>query len=120
ALAAFRNGKHVVNVTVEADAFCGPLLARKAREAGVIYSLAYGDQPALICDLVDWARTAGFPMVAAGRGHKWLPEYAQSTPDTVWGPLGAHRRAGALGRTQSQDVQLLPRWLEAGDREHGS
>jgi predicted homoserine dehydrogenase-like protein len=88
ALAAFRNGKHVVMVTVEADAFCGPLLARKAAEAGVVYSLAYGDQPALICDLVDWARAAGFPVVAAGRGHKWLPHYAQSTPETVWGHYG--------------------------------
>jgi predicted homoserine dehydrogenase-like protein len=88
ALAAFRNGKHVVMVTVEADAFCGPLLARKAAEAGVVYSLAYGDQPALICDLVDWARAAGFPVVAAGRGHKWLPHYAQSTPETVWGYYG--------------------------------
>jgi predicted homoserine dehydrogenase-like protein len=88
ALAAFRNGKHVVMVTVEADAFCGPLLALKAREAGVVYSLAYGDQPALICELVDWARAAGFPVVAAGRGHKWLPHYSQSTPDTVWGYYG--------------------------------
>ena len=69
ALYAFRNKKNVVMVTVEADAFCGPLLARKAAEAGVVYSLAYGDQPALICDLVDWARTAGFQVVAAGRGH---------------------------------------------------
>jgi predicted homoserine dehydrogenase-like protein len=88
ALAAFKNKKHVVMVTVEADAFCGPLLARKAAEAGVVYSLAYGDQPALICDLVDWARAAGFPVVAAGRGHKWLPHYAQSTPETVWGYYG--------------------------------
>ena len=88
ALAAFRNGKHVVMVTVEADAFCGPLLAHKAAEAGVVYSLAYGDQPALICDLVDWARAAGFPVVAAGRGHKWQPHYAQSTPETVWGYYG--------------------------------
>ncbi len=87
-LAAFANGKHVVNVTVEADAFCGPILARKAAEAGVVYSLAFGDQPALICDLVDWARTCGFPVVAAGRGHKWLPHFAQSTPDTVWGYYG--------------------------------
>ncbi len=88
ALAAFRNRKHVVMVTVEADAFCGPLLARKAAEAGVVYSLAYGDQPAIICDLVDWARAAGFPVVAAGRGHKWLPHFAQSTPETVWGYYG--------------------------------
>ena len=65
-LAAFDAGKHVVNVTVEADAFCGPLLARRAQEAGVVYSMAFGDQPALICDLVDWARTCGFQI---GRAH---------------------------------------------------
>ena len=88
ACAAFAHGKHVVNVTVEADAFCGPLLARKAAEAGVIYSLAFGDQPALICDLVDWARTCGFPVTAAGRGHKWLPHFCESTPETVWGNYG--------------------------------
>src|ERR1022692_831893 len=87
-LEAFREGKNVVNVTVEADAFCGPLLARKAAESGVVYSLAFGDQPALICDLVDWARAAGFGVVAAGRGHKWLPHFAQSTPETVWGHYG--------------------------------
>ena len=88
ALAAFAQGKHVVMVTVEADAMCGALLARRASEAKVIYSLAYGDQPALICDLVDWARAAGFNVVAAGRGHKWLPHFAQSTPETVWGYYG--------------------------------
>jgi len=88
ALSCFKNKKHVVMVTVEADAVCGPLLARKAAEAGVVYSLAYGDQPALICDLVDWARAAGFSVVAAGRGHKWLPHFAQSTPETVWGHYG--------------------------------
>lgn len=87
-LQAFAHGKHVVNVTVEADAFCGPLLARRAQESGVIYSLAFGDQPALICDLVDWARTCGFPVVAAGRGHKWLPHFCESTPETVWGHYG--------------------------------
>jgi predicted homoserine dehydrogenase-like protein len=87
-LGAFAHGKHVVNVTVEADAFCGPLLARKAAQAGVVYSMAFGDQPALICDLVDWARTCGFPVVAAGRGHKWLPHFCESTPDTVWGHYG--------------------------------
>jgi predicted homoserine dehydrogenase-like protein len=96
-LEAFSHGKHVVNVTVEADAFCGPLLARKAEQAGVIYSLAFGDQPALICDLVDWARTCGFPVVAAGRGHKWLPHFAQSTPDTVWGYYGLTPEQAARG-----------------------
>lgn len=97
ALAAFEHGKHVVMVTVEADAFCGPLLAQRAREAGVVYSLAYGDQPALICDLVDWARAAGFNVVAAGRGHKWLPHYTQSTPETVWGYYGLTPEQAKVG-----------------------
>jgi predicted homoserine dehydrogenase-like protein len=97
ALEAFRQGKHVVMVTVEADCFCGPMLARKAAEAGVVYSLAYGDQPALICDLVDWARAAGFPVVAAGRGHKWLPHFAQSTPETVWGYYGLTPEQARIG-----------------------
>ena len=93
-LEAFKQKKHVVNVTVEADAFCGPLLASRARAAGVIYSLAYGDQPAMICDLVDWARTCGFPVVAAGRGHKWLPHFCESTPETVWALYGlTHEQA---------------------------
>ena len=96
-LEAFTHGKHVVNVTVEADAFCGPLLARKAQEAGVVYSLAFGDQPALICDLVDWARTCGFPVVAAGRGHKWLPHFCASTPETVWGYYGLTPEQAARG-----------------------
>jgi predicted homoserine dehydrogenase-like protein len=97
ALEAFRQGKHVVMVTVEADAFCGPLLARKAAAAGVVYSLAYGDQPALICDLVDWARAAGFPVVAAGRGHKWQAHFAQSTPETVWGYYGLTPEQAKVG-----------------------
>jgi predicted homoserine dehydrogenase-like protein len=96
-LEAFAQGKHVVNVTVEADAFCGPLLARKAAEAGVVYSMAFGDQPALICDLVDWARTCGFPVVAAGRGHKWLPHFCDSTPETVWGHYGLTPEQAARG-----------------------
>ncbi len=96
-LGAFRHGKHVINVTVEADAFCGPVLAQKAKQAGVLYSLAYGDQPAIICDLVDWARAAGFPVVAAGRGHKWLPHFAQSTPETVWGYYGLTPEQAKVG-----------------------
>jgi len=83
-LSCCEHGKHIVMVNVEADALVGPLLARKAREAGIIYTLAYGDQPALICEMVDWARTCGFEVVAAGKGTKYLPEYHASTPDTVW------------------------------------
>ncbi|MBO0763212.1 MAG: flagellar biosynthesis protein FlgA [Hyphomicrobiaceae bacterium] len=84
AQAAIAHGKHIVMVNVEADALAGPLLARRAREAGVIYSLAWGDQPALICEQVDWARACGFSVVAAGKGTRYHPSYHQSTPDTVW------------------------------------
>ncbi len=98
ALEAFRQGKHVINVTVEADAFCGYALSARAKEAGVIYSMAYGDQPALTCDLVDWARTCGFNVVAAGRGHKWLPQFRQSTPETVWDHWGVNAEQAKRGR----------------------
>ncbi|HEX4327778.1 MAG TPA: SAF domain-containing protein, partial [Burkholderiales bacterium] len=64
---------------------------------GVVYSLAYGDQPALICDLVDWARACGFSVVAAGRGHKWLPHFSQSTPETVWGYYGLTPETARIG-----------------------
>lgn len=97
-LKAFQHGKHVINVTVEADAFCGYALGLKAKEAGVIYSMAYGDQPALTCDLVDWARTCGFGVVAAGRGHKWLPQYRKSTPETVWDHWGVTQEVAERGR----------------------
>ena len=84
ALAAMANGKHIVMVNVEADALAGPLLARKAQSAGVVYSLAWGDQPALICEHVDWARACGFTVVAAGKGTRYEPHYHSSTPDTLW------------------------------------
>src|SRR3954451_15782317 len=85
AIAALRP---VVMVNVEADALAGPLLAEEARAKGVVYSLAYGDQPALTCELVDWARACGFDVVAAGKGTKYLPEYHLVTPADVWGHYG--------------------------------
>ena len=88
ALAAIEGGKHVVMVNVEADAMCGPLLAARAKAKGVVYSMAYGDQPAIICELVDWARSCGFELVSAGKGMNFEPRYRYSTPDTVWGFFG--------------------------------
>ncbi len=97
-MAAFKQKKHVINVTVEADAFCGPALAQAAGQAGCIYSMAYGDQPALTADLVDWARVCGFTVMAAGRGHKWLPHYRHSTPQTVWDYWGLTAEQAERGR----------------------
>ena len=88
ALLAIEHGRHVVMVNVEADALVGPLLARRAQAAGVVYTLAYGDQPALICELVEWARLSGFEVVCAGKGTKHLPAYHEVTPATVWDHYG--------------------------------
>jgi predicted homoserine dehydrogenase-like protein len=101
-LACCEHGKHVVMVNVEADALAGPLLARRAQEAGIVYSLAYGDQPALICEMVDWARAAGFEVVAAGKGTKYLPEYHASTPDTVWPHYGIEPEDARAGGMNAQ------------------
>ena len=88
ALAGIEHGRHLVMVTVEADVLAGPLLARRARQAGVVYSLAYGDQPAIICELVDWARACGFSVVCAGKGTRYHPDFHASTPETVWENFG--------------------------------
>ncbi|HWT81385.1 MAG TPA: Gfo/Idh/MocA family oxidoreductase, partial [Candidatus Methylomirabilis sp.] len=88
ALAAIAHQRHIIMVCVEADVLVGPLLARRAHEAGVVYSLAYGDQPAIICELVDWARTCGFPVVCAGKGTRYHPSFHESTPETVWQHFG--------------------------------
>jgi predicted homoserine dehydrogenase-like protein len=98
ASAAIAAGKHVVMVNVEADALAGPLLAKQARAKGVVYSLAWGDQPALICEHVDWARACGFTVVAAGKGTRYNTAYHQSTPDTVW--------------------DILDKYLKIKDRSH--
>jgi predicted homoserine dehydrogenase-like protein len=99
---AIRHGKHVVMVNVEADVLAGPLLAREAAAAGVVYSLAYGDQPALVCEMVDTLRAGGFSVVAAGKGTKYLPAYHASTPETVWGHYGLTPEQAAAGGMNPQ------------------
>jgi predicted homoserine dehydrogenase-like protein len=101
-LRAIERGKHVVNVTVEADVLAGPLLASRAKKAGVVYALAYGDQPALVCEMVDWAEASGFRVVSAGKGTKYLPEYVRSTPDTVWNHYGLTAEQAAAAGMNSQ------------------
>jgi len=95
AAAAIAAGKHVVMVNVEADVLAGPTLARQAEAAGVVYGFAHGDQPALICALVDWAEACGFTVVAAGKGTRYRPHFHRSTPATVWDHLGFDPAAAA-------------------------
>jgi predicted homoserine dehydrogenase-like protein len=102
ALTAIAEGRHIVMVNVEAHVLAGPLLARRAAAAGTVYSMAYGDQPALIAEQVDWARAAGFDVVAAGKGTKYLPIYHASTPDTVWPYYGLTPEAARAGGMNPQ------------------
>ena len=95
-------GKHIVMVNVEADALAGWLLAERARARGLVYSMAYGDQPALIAELVDGARSAGFEVVAAGKGTKYLPSYHTVTPDDVWKHYGLTPEAAQAGGMNPQ------------------
>jgi len=101
-LACCEARKHIIMVNVEADALVGPLLALRAQQAGVVYSLAYGDQPALICEMVDWARACGFEVIAAGKGTKYLPEYHRSTPATVWDFYGLSAEDAERGGLNAQ------------------
>lgn len=68
AWAAIDAGNDVVMVSAEADATVGPLLSRFAEHRGVTYSMAYGDEPAQVVELCDWARAQGLDIVAAGQG----------------------------------------------------
>lgn len=102
ALAAIEAGRHIVMVNVEADVLAGALLADRARERGVVYSMAYGDQPALVAEMVDWARAAGFTVAAAGKGTKYLPQYHQVTPDDVWSHYGLSPEQAKAGGMNPQ------------------
>ena len=99
---AIASKTHIVMVNVEADVLAGGILAKQAKEAGIVYSMAYGDQPALTIELVEWARANGFDVVAAGKGTKYMPEYHYSTPDTVWDHYGLTSEQAAKAGMNSQ------------------
>ena len=102
ALQSISCGIDIVMVNVEADVLAGASLAKKARDHNVIYSLAYGDQPALIVEQVDTVRSMGLEVVCAGKGTKYLPSYHQSTPDTVWNYYGLTREDAERGGMNSK------------------
>jgi predicted homoserine dehydrogenase-like protein len=109
ALEAIEAGKHIVMVNVEADALAGALLASRARAKGVVYSMAYGDQPALIAEMVDWARSSGFEVAAAGKGTKYLPAYHTVTPDGVWEHYGL---TAAEAKAAGMNSQMFNSFLD--------
>ena len=106
---AIQNELHIVMVNVEADVLAGAALAAEARQAGTVYSMAYGDQPALTIEMIDWARATGFEVVAAGKGTKYLPSYHSSTPDTVWDHYGL---TAAEARAAGMNSQMFNSFLD--------
>jgi predicted homoserine dehydrogenase-like protein len=97
AWSALEAGKHVVMVTVEADALLGQALRELADNKGLVYSLGYGDEPACLCEQIDWARTAGFEVVCAGKCVSYKPEKRYSTPETGWKYYGLSEEQVATG-----------------------
>ena len=94
---ALEAGKHVIMANAEADALLGAVIRKKADEVGLVYSMAYGDEPAIVCQLIDWAQTAGFEVVCAGKGTRHQPKYRYSTPETVWKYWGFSEEQVASG-----------------------
>jgi len=80
--------KHIILVNVEADITCGKYLSDLAFKNNVVCSMAYGDQPSLILEQIEWARLNGFEVTCAGKGTKYHPSFEYSTPETVWGHYG--------------------------------
>jgi predicted homoserine dehydrogenase-like protein len=63
---AFANKKPVVVLNAELDATLGPILKVHAKRAGAFYCQADGDQPAVIMNLVRYAKSIGFKPVMGG------------------------------------------------------
>ena len=83
ASATIAAGNHLVMVNVETDVTIGALLRRKADRAGVVYSLVDGDQPGVTMNIIEWAWSLGFEIVAAGRGTELFASDPAGTPDSV-------------------------------------
>ena len=86
----------------------------RRHEAGVIYSMAFGDQPALVCDLVDWARSCGFVVTAAGRGHMETGIQIFNTRNHL-GLLGLSKQQAERGRLNPKMFNAF-RWFKTIDR----
>jgi predicted homoserine dehydrogenase-like protein len=96
AVKIIKKKKNLILVNVEADVTCGKYLADLAKENNVICSMAYGDQPSLIMEQIEWARLNGFSVVCAGKGTKYHPDFEYSTPDTVWGHYGLSKERAEI------------------------
>ncbi len=101
------NNVHFVNVSVEADTAVGPILAHLAEANDATYSLAFGDQPAQIVSLCNWARTTGLEIVAAGRTAGGMDPHG--TPDDA---LDRHGWVGSFREHHDPDPQIYNSFLD--------
>ena len=92
AIKIIKSNKHIIMVNVEADVVAGKYLADLAEQYNVVYSMAYGDQPSLILEQIEWALINGFDVIAAGKGTKYHPSFKESTPETVWYHYGIKKK----------------------------
>ncbi len=79
-LVAMEHGKHLVMMNVEADVTIGAYLAHEAKRLGVVYTLGAGDEPSSCIELINFVKSLGYPIIAAGKG-KNNPLNIDATPD---------------------------------------
>ncbi len=80
--ASIEHGKDVVLINIEADVTVGHILAQRARQAGVLYSVSSGDEPGCLMELYDFVTSLGYEVVTIGKG-KNNPLNPAATPETV-------------------------------------
>lgn len=104
-LDAIKNKKHIIMLNVEADSVIGPILYKKAKEAGVVYTGTAGDEPGSAMELYDFAQGLGFDVLAMGKG-KNNPINLDANPDTTYEEalkkgLKPHMLAGFIDGTNT-------------------
>lgn len=104
-LDAIKNKKHIIMLNVEADSVIGPILYKKAKEAGVVYTGTAGDEPGSAMELYDFAQGLGFDVLAMGKG-KNNPIDLNANPDTTYEDalkkgLKPHMLAGFIDGTNT-------------------
>ena len=85
---AIDHRKHIVLVNAELDATIGPLLKRRADEAGVVITNADGDEPGVAMNLVRFVRSIGYRPVLAGNVKGFYDPHRN--PDTQRGFAEQH------------------------------
>ena len=73
--------KHILMLNVETDVTIGMYLAKKAKDKGIVYSVANGDEPVACKELYDFSVDLGFEIVCVGKG-KNNPLDQTANPET--------------------------------------